>query len=675
MKLVQCFILILVSLINAQQTNLSPIPTSGGTKFFYKPDAVYKTTTVSVAGSFNNWSKSANEMNFDSARNLFTATLKLKPGIEYHYKYVLNDSIWITDPNAPNVTEDEWKNGIIIPIQFGSPYVVNFNPPNSKRVTKLDEITCKLVGVDTLINPNSISVLIDKIVCKYVFAQKSGELKIIPSSNLEEGEHNVLIQFSDLNGNRNEGYLSKFFLDRFKAKIKTPRFYDSAVMYEVYIRSFHDSNQDGIGDFNGLTAKLNYFKELGVNTLWLMPFNESTKDHGYNTTNYFSIEKDYGSFNDYYRFISECKNNEIRVIMDLVINHSDSSHRFFRDAVNRPKSRFSNWYQFTDSMNTTWNHFGIEADMPKFNFENEEIQKYFIEVIKYWIDPNLDGDFSDGVDGFRFDAAKEIPHQFWSKVRKEVKKIRNDVLLLGEVWDGSNYIIPFFEDEMDMCFDYPFYYEVERILNKKAKSKIGDLIELQRKVYPANFQMVKFLSNHDNHRALSLFVNDTLKLYQALTMIFTLPGTPMVYYGDEIGMEGITPPENVRKPMDWSLINDSAKNELFEFYKSIIKLRRQHSTLSRRHDEKVRSFKSVEANDGDIISYLRFSKKDKYLILINNSDSKKEKLKFENIELYKKAVKIIFSKERLLSKQPQAVISLKNLILLPRDFLVIKLKD
>jgi len=669
----------------AQGKNLSPIPTPEGTKFFYRHTEEFEVTSVSIAGSFNNWNKSAAYMSYKSDEDYWMAILKLNPGIEYHYKFVINDSIWITDPNAPNVTEDEWRNGIVIPIQFGSPYVLDFNPPQGKRITVLGESSCRLIGVDTLIDEKSISVLLDDEMCEFIFNKNSGELKIIPPHRLEEGEHKVFIQFSDYNGNRNNGHLSKFFLDRFKAKIKTPKFYDSAIMYEVYIRSFHDSDQDGIGDFNGLTAKINYFKELGVNALWLMPFNESTKDHGYNVTNYFSIEKDYGTFKDYFNFLTECKKNGIRVIMDLVINHSDSSHRFFRDAVKKPNSRFSDWYQFTDSMNTTWNHFGIEADMPKFNFEparhidigeaggTEEVQNYFLEVIKYWIDPNLDGDFSDGVDGIRFDAAKEIPHQFWNKVRKEIKKIRYDFLLLGEVWDGSNYLIPFFEDEMDMCFDYPFYYEIERILKNGSDNKISDLVELHSKIYPANFQMVKFLSNHDNHRALSFFDNDTSKLFQALTMIFTLPGTPMIYYGDEIGMQGKTPPENVRKPKEWNLVNDFSDNKIFDFYKSIINLRNSHKVLSRRHDEKIRSFRSVNVKDSEVIAYLRYDKREKFLVLINNSESVKEKNLFSDKSFSNKNGKVIFSKQDLLNTKSYSTILLKNLILLPRDFLVLKI--
>ncbi len=673
--------LILINFLSAgaiaQLTSLSPIPIKEGTKFFYQAELGVKVHTVSLAGTFNHWNKSSHKMNFDSQEGFWSVVIDLVPGVEYQYKYVINDTLWITDPNAPNITEDEWRNGIIIPIPYGAPFVVSSFPPNGKRITSLDTFYFVLKGVDTSINKNSIEVFLNDEKIQYDFECSSEKISFIPPPNLTEGEHSILIRFVDLNGNRNAGHLTKFFLDRFKAEINTPEFYNSAVIYEVYIRKFFDSDGDGFGDFNGLRAKLDYLHELGVSAIWLMPFNESTKEHGYNVIDYYSIEQDYGTFEDYLHFLKECKSRGIRVIMDLVINHCDTLHQFFMDAIRNPISKYSDWFQFTDSTNSNWCHFGIEKGMPKFNFENADVQNYFIDVIKYWIDPNNDGDFTDGVDGIRFDAAKEVPHKFWNRVREEIKSAeggRKDFLLLGEIWDGANYLIPFFEDEFDMCFDYPFFYALERFIKMGDQKAIEFILEQEKQIYPSNFQMVRFLSNHDNDRALSFFDLDTAKLFQALTIIFTLPGMPMIYYGDEIGMTGKIPPENVRHLMNWNKLNEG-RNSIYDFLSKLISLRKSNKAFHRAHDEKVTSIKFLRTNHTEVLAYLRYDSNERYLILINNSIKKLENVLFDENEFsHTKFAEIIISKSSTGNELNSSTILLKNLILLPRDFMVLKIK-
>lgn len=686
MKFFYLILFINLKTIFAQEIILSPHPVENGTRFLFSQSQIQnsnnlelqkiaklKINSISVAGSFNQWQKNQYLMSYDSLSGIWFIDIKLKPGIEYHYKFVINDSIWITDPNAPDMTEDEWKNGILIPVNYNSPFVIEVNPPSGKRITKLIPFTCRLISREGRILKSSIKTFLDDKPIKFSFDENSQILKINLPKNLSEGEHKILIQFADEKGNRNDGYLTKFFVDRLKAKIKTPEFYNSAIVYEIFIRKFADSDGDGIGDFKGLTRKLDYLQELGVNALWLMPFNESSKDHGYNVIDYYSIEKDYGTFDDYFNFLKECKKRNIKVIKDIVINHCDTSFVYFRDAKNNPASRFSNWFQFVDTLNSDWKHFGIEKDMPKFNFENQEVQDYFLKFVKYWMDPNGDGNFEDGIDGIRCDAAKEIPHQFWSKLRKEIKKIRHDFLILGEVWDGANYLIPFFEDEFDMLFDYPLYYAFQRFFDANDFDAIEKTLLHEREIYPPNFQMLRFLSNHDNHRALSLFDQDTTKYYQAIVLLFTLPGTPMVYYGDEIGLLGKTPPENVRQNMDWRKIQ---KNEILDLYKELITIRKSYPTLSRSDDSENQSIKFIKTNDQDVFAFLRYDEKNKFLILINRSDRMIDDLKFKNFRLKNKTGLVIFAlndfnQEKKLNKK----ISLKRLQLYPEESLILKLCD
>ncbi len=669
--------------VYSQSTILSPHPTEDGTRFSFSLNELQKLNfverekissikinSITVAGTFNNWNKNEFFMVFDSAKNYWYVDIPLKMGVEYHYKFVINDSIWITDPNAPNVTEDEWRNGIIIPVGFNTPYVVELNPPYGKRIEKLQNITCRLVSPFGKVVNSSVQCFLNQKPVKFRFDEMTNQLTIFLPKNLEEGEHFVLIKFGDDKGNQNEGFLTKFFLDRYKAKIKTPQFYDSAVLYEVFIRRFADSNQDGIGDFKGLSNRLSYLHSLGITALWLMPFDQSSKDHGYNVIDYYSIERDYGSWDEYFEFLRECKRLGIKVIKDIVINHCDTSFIYFRDAKNNPSSKYSNWFHFTDSANSDWRHFGIEKDMPKFNFENEEVQKYFVDFVKFWMDPNGDGNFEDGIDGIRCDAAKEIPHRFWNRLRKEVKKIRPDFLILGEVWDGANYLIPFFEDEFDMLFDYPFYYAIQNFFDNQNPDAIKNTFNLQKKIYPANFQMLRFLSNHDNHRALSLFKNDTLKFFQALVMIFTQPGTPIIYYGDEIGLTGFTPPENVRQFFDWSKIKN---NKILELHRELISIRKKYPSLNKRDDSKNTSLKFMETNHKDLLCYLRYSGKEKFLVLINNSNSTIEKIKIKGIS-EKSRIKIIFALNEFLNKQKfDEALKISYLKITPGEALIIKI--
>lgn len=681
-----CIILILLTisfLFSQSQIILAPHPTENGTRFSLsvqdlknssKPElkklSEVGITSVSVAGSFNQWRKNDFLMNYDSLHSIWFVDIPLKEGVEYHYKFVINDSIWITDPNAPNVTEDEWQNGIIIPYGFNKPYAININPPFGKRITKLQNFTCQLVSPTGKIVKSSIECFLNEQKVKFNFDERTNRLRIKLPQNLSEGEHKILIKFSDDKGNRNEGFLTKFFLDKYKARIKTPEFYNNAIVYEIFIRKFNDSDGDGIGDFNGVTQKLDYLKSLGIDAIWLMPFNESSKEHGYNVIDYYSIEKDYGTFEDYFKFLRECKKRNIRVIKDIVINHCDTAFTFFRDAKNNPTSKYSSWFQFTDSLNSTWNHFGIEIDMPKFNFENKEVQDYFIQFVKYWMDPNGDGNFEDGIDGIRCDAAKEIPHSFWNRLRREVKRIRPDFLILGEVWDGANYLIPFFEDEFDMLFDYPLYYAFQRFFDGSDNKAIENTLLHQVEIYPPNFQMMRFLSNHDNHRALSLFNQDTMKYFQSLVLLFTLPGTPTIYYGDEVGLIGRTPPENVRQMMVWDKFEN---NIIYDLHKTLINLRRTNKTLSNKFDSKRKSLRFLKPNDERVIAYLRENDKDRFLVLINNSDDDLDNIKVE-IKSKIKTGKVIFAlSDFVKNKNSFEEIDLKSFELKSREALIVKL--
>lgn len=614
-----CIALFISAAIPVSGQNLPPLPVPGGTLFRYTNDTL-KLNSVAVAGPFNDWKKNANVFSYNPEKKYWECVVKLKPGTEQFYKLVLNDNIWITDPSAPDVTEDEWRNGIVIPQEYGAPYVVSQQPARNKRIEKLSGFTFTLKSDKGVINPASIKVLLNGKKQKFAFNKKTSVLSVQPPGNLKDGEHTLVLSFADTQGNLNSGYETRFFLDRYIQNIATPAFYDSSIMYEVFIRKFRDSNGDGIGDFNGLTASLGYLHDtLGVNVLWLMPFNPSPTEHGYSITDYYSIEPALGTFGDYLNFLKEAKKRNMRVLMDFVINHTDSIHPFFLSAYKNPQSKYSAWFQFTNKENSDWKHFGVERKMPKLEFNNPEVQEYFLKVASFWLDPNKDGKFDDGIDGFRCDAAKEVPHTYWNKFRKFVKHIRSDVFILGEVWDNARYLIPFFKEEFDALFDYPHYYSFREVTRNRDAAYYSARVDELATLYPSGHQLVRFLSNHDNPRPIT-FSGSYDNFVQGLGLIFSMPGIPMIYYGDELGYTGDLPPENVRQNFEWNKLH-SANDTIFALYKELIQVRKSQPVLSARNDKKSRSLDFL-SGDFSLLGFLRYNSDAAYAVVANLGDTK-----------------------------------------------------
>ncbi|MCF8435252.1 MAG: hypothetical protein K9G57_00275 [Ignavibacteriales bacterium] len=660
-----------------------PVPVPDGTRFFLSESQVdFLINSVAVAGTFNNWNKDQYTMQKTDEPGIWAVTVPLESGIEYHYKIVLNDSLWMTDPNAPDITEDEWRNGVIVPQKYGAPYIASITPPHNKRIEDLDKIIIKLASDKSPINPASIAMSLDGKEIAFTFDEYNSLLTASMPDSLNDGEHRIILKFSDMDGNHNDGITSTFFLDRFIKEITTPVFYDSAVIYEIFIRTFMDSNGDGIGDFNGLTSRLGYLRDtLGINTLWLMPWNESTTDHGYNVVDYYSIEKDYGSFEEYLRFLEAARSKGIKVVMDFVINHTDSTHKFFQNAYKNPASSFTPWYQFLNIENSDWNHFGVERKMPKLDFSNPEVQDYFIKVAKFWLDPDQNGDFSDGVDGFRCDAAKEVPHQFWNRFRKEIKSFSPSTLLLGEVWDNSFFLIPFFKEEFDMLFAYPFYYSLEKYIKSNDLNSIQKRILEEKEIYPSGFQMTRFLANHDNNRAFTFAGSDTAKYLIMNFITFTLPGTPMIYYGDELMFEGKLPPENVRQNMEWDKVsaNYLKSGSALTFTRNLISLRKKYTALSERNDSKTNSLFFLEHKNSELLAFLRYNENEKLFIIINNSSEIYENPEFKKSETIQfHSAESIFSHNagliELNVKDQKEYFCLEGLILNPYSFILVKIR-
>ena len=407
--------------------------------------------------------------------------------------------------------------------------------------------------------------------------------------------------------------------------IGTPKWFDGAVIYQIFPRSFYDSNGDGIGDLRGIAQKLDYVQSLGVNTIWLNPFYPSTTYHGYDVVDYFNVNPQLGTLDDFKFLAGEIKKRGMRLIVDYVANHSSNGHPFFKDAYKNPESKYTRWYHFTDQSNTQYESFFGAENLPDWNTDNPEVAEYLISAAQFWL--------GLGADGIRCDYALGVGARFWEQLRAEVKAKHPDAVILGEVWDqNAQTLNKYFGYGFDALFDFPFQLCLVGDINKNGDGALngkdyalflqGPLLMMQR-FYPRDAQLVRFVSNHDTNRIASEANGNPAIERLAAAVNFLLPGIPEIYYGEEIGMKGSKGggpfyDEFRREPMDWcktevcegmttwfkppnrnNAPNDGISVEeedkdpasLLNFYRALAKARAAHPALQ------TRNFALINPND------------------------------------------------------------------------------
>lgn len=353
----------------------------------------------------------------------------------------------------------------------------------------------------------------------------------------------------------------------------------SGVWYEIFVRSWYDTNGDGIGDLNGVTAKLDYLKSLGVSGIWLMPINPSPSYHGYDVTDYYGINPQYGTLADFDHLLAAAHKHGIKIIMDLVINHSSSEHPWFK-AARDPASPYHDWYQWSDQHtdlaaisatgSLAWHALGKQhylgifvADMPDLNFDNPAVRREMIKIGRFWL--------KRGVDGFRLDAAQHVYYDFesqrddpkilaknlawWSEFRQGVDTVDPDAYLVGEVTrDTEAELAPWFKP-LSGVFNFPLATQLIESARSGQAGKLAGLLDRTSRAYHAvtgkHGVDIPFLSNHDQERVMSQLHDNPQQMRIAAAMLLTLPGEPFIYYGEELGMRGEKPDPDLREPMRW----------------------------------------------------------------------------------------------------------------------------
>ncbi|MEK3884682.1 glycoside hydrolase family 13 protein [Paenibacillus sp. PL2-23] len=365
------------------------------------------------------------------------------------------------------------------------------------------------------------------------------------------------------------------------------------------------------GDLQGVIDHLDHISELGINAIYFTPLFEATTNHKYDTQDYMKVDPQFGTNEKLKELVDECHKRGIRVLLDAVFNHSGRTFAPFVDAQqNGQDSRYADWFyvrewplQVIDGV-PTYETFAFEPLMPKLNTEHPEVKDYLFEVARYWIQ-------EIGIDGWRLDVANEVDHQFWREFRQIVKAVNPEAYILGEIWHDSMMWLQ--GDQFDAVMNYPF---TNAVLDFFAYSSIdaasfARAIGTQLAAYPRQVTEAAFnlLDSHDTPRLLTLCGDEVQKLKLAVLFQLTYPGTPCIYYGDEVGLNGGGDPD-CRKCMVWE--PEGQNHELLRFYKDTIALRHRHEAL-RSTDM---TFLHAGSNDG-LLVYERRTGSERLLIAIN----------------------------------------------------------
>ena len=326
------------------------------------------------------------------------------------------------------------------------------------------------------------------------------------------------------------------------------RWFSDAVMYSVFVRSFRDSNGDGIGDLQGVIDGLDYIQSLGANTIWLLPVFKSPSYHGYDTSDYYTVNPDYGTNDDLIRLIRAVHQRHMHILLDYVVNHTSDQHPYFKDALGNPASQYADYYTWLNKDHTQYATFASVKNMPTLNYDSPKTRQFAIDIALHWMDPLGSGDLSAGVDGYRCDVATGPPHDFWAQLRAVMTAKNPHSLLLGEIWVSIAKTIQSYlnGDQFDAAFDFPLYTALggnqdkdgDGALAGTSPALIGGVVRSATKLYAPDAHLVRFTNNHDTNRVLSDVNGDMARARAAAVFELTVPETPVLYYGEELGMKG-----------------------------------------------------------------------------------------------------------------------------------------
>ncbi|MFW5981801.1 MAG: glycoside hydrolase family 13 protein [Halanaerobiaceae bacterium] len=503
-----------------------------------------------------------------------------------------------------------------VAVIYGSRYPLDYKEPSKIK-------TLKKVASDGLFDYFETTISADDNRFRYYFYLSDGQQEIWYS---EKG-------FSQLrpNGFRGFGEFFQYPIINENDIFADPEWVKDAVFYQIFPERFYNGNHNNDpikiknwgdrpesdsffgGDLEGIIEKFDYLSDLGINALYLTPIFQSTSNHKYNTDDYYSIDKAFGNKKIAKTMVAEAHKRGIRIVLDVVFNHCGYDFFAFKDLREKgSKSKYKDWFfveSFPLKLNPPLNYATFAnniKNMPRLNTSNPEVQSYLLDLAEYWL-RELD------IDGYRLDVADEVDHHFWRKFRERLRGIKDDLYIVGEIWHNSEEWLQ--GDQFDAIMNYPLAASVYDFF---AEGNIGpgefnnrlvkNWMLYQEKV---NYSMLNLLDSHDTPRLINEFSRKKKLMKLAILFQFTYPGAPMIYYGDEIGMEGEDDPD-CRRCMVWE--KDKQDLELLNYYKKLISLRKRFISL-RQGDYQAIIIDELKNSYG----FLREYKEEKTAVIINNS--------------------------------------------------------
>jgi len=438
--------------------------------------------------------------------------------------------------------------------------------------------------------------------------------------------------------------------------------------YEIFVRSFRDSDGDGVGDLNGLTSRLDYIndgnpasrKDLGADCVWLMPVAASPSYHGYDVSDYYRVEPAYGTNADFRRFVAEAHRRGIRVLVDMVLNHTSDQNPWFQAALWDSTSPYRSWYRFSPTPGgrgpwgeDAWHRSPVANEyfwgvfwrgMPDLNYATPAVHEEAKRIATFWMREM-------GVDGFRLDAVPYLSeegscmigcpgtHVFLHEYGEHVRSLNPDGYTVGEVWGSIDAQLPYYPDQLTSYFTFEIADSlIAAVRRGTAGGVLSGYLRLQDTL-PA-YRWSPFLSNHDGTRSMTLLGADMAKATLAATLLLTLPGLPFVYYGEEIGMTGDKPDPRLRTPMQWTggpgvgfssgtpwespqadaatanvAVQDTAGGSLLNLYRRLIHLRAANDALAAGRLVQLTSARP------QVVAYLRRAEGRAVLVVMNLGDA------------------------------------------------------
>ena len=445
------------------------------------------------------------------------------------------------------------------------------------------------------------------------------------------------------------------------------------IIYHVFQRSFYDSNGDLHGDLNGLRSKLGYLQDLGVTSILLLPLFDADCYHNYFANDFEKIDVEFGTMNDYFALVTEVHRRGMKIYLDMETQYVSEKHSWWKDAVGNLKSRYSDYILFEDEAHSKPatmifelrelnNYDGTKFKVTTVNLKSKEVLDYNVKLFSFFADPNKDGKFDDGADGFRLDHAMDhldnkptltnLFNAFWSPLVQRVKKVNPNITFVAEQADWRDFGFDYFEKAgVDRMFGFGLQQAILSFNKQQLINKADTILRMT----PKGKQQIIFIENHDIDRSASTLSQDPARMRVAAALSLLIGGVPSIYYGQEIGMfgkggfgiYGMTDGNDIprREAFEWfrsgdgkgmalwykntgawwvntnvkpndgvSLEEEEGNNaSIFNFYKTIIKLRQNNSALS------SGSYMTAGNNNDHVFSFIRENGTNKVLVAVNLS--------------------------------------------------------